>query len=227
MSRPTSTRDRPTDLAREAARLSGSVAGSLGQAVRAGRQRMRITERELSARVGVDQTRISQIELGRGGGTPLSLLIAIGIALDQPLAVSFTRPLGCNAQPIDAGHLEMQEYLLGLARSTGRSATFELPTRPADPSRSIDVGVRDARHRVLIVEEAWNTFGDLGAAIRATHEGGRGRRTWLRRSTMARHTGSRPCGSCAPPLPTARSSGGTQKSLQAPSRDPRGDGPWL
>jgi hypothetical protein len=38
-----------------------------------------------------------------------------------------------------------------------------------DPSRSIDVCVRDARHRVLIVEEAWNSFGDVGAAVRATH----------------------------------------------------------
>ena len=130
---------------------------------------MRITERELSDHVAVDQTRISQIELGRGEGAPLSLWIAIGVALDQPLAVSFTRPLGEPRQLVDAGHLEMQEYLLGLARTTGRSASFELPTRPADPSRSIDVGVRDARHRVLIIEEAWNTFGDLGGAIRATH----------------------------------------------------------
>ena len=63
----------------------------------------------------------------------------------------------------------MQEYLLGLARQTGRTATFELPTRPADPSRSIDVCVRDAHHRVLIIEEAWNTFADIGAAVRATH----------------------------------------------------------
>jgi transcriptional regulator with XRE-family HTH domain len=130
---------------------------------------MRITQRELSDRVGIDPTRISQIELGRGEGAPLSLWIAIGVALDQPLAVSFTRPTGEPRQPIDAGHLEIQEYLLALARSTGRSARFELPTRAADPSRSIDVAVRDARQRVLIIEEAWNTFGDFGGAIRATH----------------------------------------------------------
>ncbi len=172
MTRPLSTRDRPTDLAREAARLSGTIAGALGQVVRSGRKRMRITERELSDRVGVDQTRISQIELGKGEGAPLSLWIALGVALDQPLAVAFSRPLGESRQPIDAGHLEMQEFLLGLARTTGRSASFELPTRPADPSRSIDVCIRDARHRALIVEEAWNTFGDIGAAIRATHQKG-------------------------------------------------------
>jgi hypothetical protein len=63
----------------------------------------------------------------------------------------------------------MQERLLDLARRTGRTATLELPTRAADPRYSIDVCVRDARHRVLILQEAWNTFGDLGAAVRSTN----------------------------------------------------------
>jgi transcriptional regulator with XRE-family HTH domain len=163
-----STRDRPTEHAREAARLTDAIAGSLGQVVRSGRKRKNMTERELSDLVGVDQTRISQLELGKGEGAPLSLWIAIGLALDQPLAIAFSRPLGEPREPRDAGHLVMQERLLALARATGRSATFELATRPSDPSRSIDVCVRDARHRVLFIEEAWNTFGDLGAATRST-----------------------------------------------------------
>ena len=29
--------------------------------------------------------------------------------------------------------------------------------------------VRDQRHRVLFIEEAWNTFGDVGAAVRSTN----------------------------------------------------------
>lgn len=168
MSGTIGTRDRPTDQAREAARLSSTVARSLGQVVRSGRKRMRITQRELSERVGVDPTRISQIELGKGEGAPLSLWIAIGLALHQPLAVAFSRPLGEIRGPSDAGHLAMQERLLTLAKLTGRTATFELPTRPADPSRSIDVCIRDARNRVLIIEEAWNTFADVGAAARST-----------------------------------------------------------
>lgn len=146
-----------------------AMAATLGLGVRSGRERLRLTQDGLADRVGVDQTRISQIELGKGGGAPLTLWIAIAMALDRPLAVSFTRPLGETRQPIDTGHLAMQEYLLSLARATGRVATFELPTRPSDPSRSIDVCVRDLPNRVLIVEEAWNTFGDLGGAIRATH----------------------------------------------------------
>jgi transcriptional regulator with XRE-family HTH domain len=124
---------------------------------------------ELGARVGVSRTRLAEIERGEGTGAPLQTWIALGIALGRPLAVNFSRPLGEPRGPVDAGHIEIQEHILGLARSTGRHGTFELPTRPADPARSTDVGIRDDRHRVLIQTECWNTFGDLGAAIRATN----------------------------------------------------------
>jgi hypothetical protein len=128
-----------------------------------------MTRAAFAKHVGVHQSLISRIELGRGRAVPLETWIAIGIVLGQPLAISLSRPLGEVRAVVDAGHLEIQEHLLRLARSTGRAASFELPTRPSDPSRSIDVGIRDVRNRVLIIEEAWNTFGDLGAAIRATN----------------------------------------------------------
>jgi transcriptional regulator with XRE-family HTH domain len=163
-----STRRRPTDTVREAQRLSQSILDALGKAVRSGRVRLRLTQAELAARIGVHQSWISRIELGRGHSVPLETWIVLGVALGRPLAVAFSRPLGEMREPIDAGHLAMQERLLTLARETGRTATFELPTRPSDPSRSIDVCVRDARHRVLIIAEAWNTFGDVGAAARST-----------------------------------------------------------
>jgi transcriptional regulator with XRE-family HTH domain len=142
---------------------------SLGRAVRAARVGLHLTQARLAARVGVHQSEISRIELGGGGPVPLELWIALGVALGRPLAISFTRALGETREPADAGHLAMQERLLELARATGRSGTFELPTRPADPSRSIDVCVPDRRYRVLLVEEAWNTFGDLGTAMRSTN----------------------------------------------------------
>jgi transcriptional regulator with XRE-family HTH domain len=163
------TRQRPTETSREARRLTASVAVSLGRAVRAARTRLHLTQAAVGARLGVHQTTISRIELGRGGPFPLGLWIGLGVALGRPIAISFTRPLGETRAPTDAGHLAMQERLLELARATGRTGTVELPTRPADPSRSIDVCVRDPRHRVLLVQEAWNTFGDLGAAVRSTH----------------------------------------------------------
>ena len=98
----------------------------------------------------------------------MDVWIAIGTALGRPLAVALSRPIGQERRPLDAGHLEIQEHLLSLARTTGRTASFELPTRPADPRHSIDVCVRDATARILFIEEAWNTFTDLGGAIRST-----------------------------------------------------------
>ena len=43
-----------------------------------------------------------------------------------------------------------------------------MATKPAEPWRSTDVGIRDNRQRVLILVECWNTIGDIGAAARST-----------------------------------------------------------
>ena len=168
MNAPVSTRRRLTDAAREASRLSAALADHLGQVVKSARVGLRLTQDELGRHVGVGQGWISRIELGHGERAPIALWVALGVALHRPLAITFSRPLGRGAEAADAGHLEIQERLLELARTTGRTGTFELPTRPLDPRYSVDSCVKDPRHRVLIIEEAWNTFGDLGAAVRST-----------------------------------------------------------
>jgi transcriptional regulator with XRE-family HTH domain len=137
--------------------------------MRTARRRRRLTQRALGALVGLSQTAISRLERGLGGRAPLDAWVRIGLALGRPLAVALSRSLDERAGPADAGHLEIQEHVLRLARATGREGTFELPTRPLDPSRSTDVGIRDPRRRTRILAECWNGFGDLGAASRATH----------------------------------------------------------
>jgi transcriptional regulator with XRE-family HTH domain len=167
-SQPT-TRRRSTETVREADRVAQVLAGTLGAAVRSARRGARLKQTTLAQRVGVDQGRISQLERGQGQGAPLRLWIALGLALGRPLAVTLSRPQGEMREPADAGHLAMQERLLELAHANGRRASFELPTRALDPRRSIDVCVRDGRQRVLMIQEAWNTLGDVGAAIRSTN----------------------------------------------------------
>lgn len=169
MNQTTPTRRRPREAEREAIHRTTAIALALGQAVRAARLRLGLTQAELGARVGVQQSWISRIELGHGGPVALHLWIALGVVLGRPLAMSFSKPLGQAHDLADAGHLAMQECLLALARATGRDSSFELPTRPADPRYSIDVCVRDPHRRVLVIEEAWNTFGDLGLSIRSTN----------------------------------------------------------
>lgn len=151
-------------------REATAMAATLGGQIRATRRGRRMTLTGLAARTGIGRTRLSEIERGHGARAPLESWVAIGIALDRPLAVGLSRPLGeAHEGPRDAGHLEIQEHVLRLAAARGRAGTFELPTRPDDPSRSTDVGIRDARHGIRILAECWNTFGDLGGAVRATN----------------------------------------------------------
>jgi len=90
----------------------------------------------------------------------------IGIGLNRFLEIRFGRD--ALEQPADAGHLAMQELVLRLGRANGFTGEFEVPTRPAEPWRSIDVVLARPLRRVMILNECWNTFGDIGAAARAS-----------------------------------------------------------
>ncbi len=108
--------------------------------------------------------RLSRAEAQR---TPTDLWCAISAALNLPLRLEFGRD--ALQEPTDAGHLRIQELMLRLAKQLGIARFFELPTRPIEPSMSVDVGWRDDTRRVLLLNECWNTFGSINAAVRSTH----------------------------------------------------------
>jgi transcriptional regulator with XRE-family HTH domain len=147
-------------------REAKALAATLGGELKRSRKRRGMTQRDLAVRIGLEQSRMSEIELGEGARLPLATWVRLGKAIERPFAAGFSREL--TPEPRDAGHLDAQELLLGLARETGRIGLFELPTRPTDPARSTDVGIRDDRRRVLIRCEIWNRLDDFGRAIRDT-----------------------------------------------------------
>ena len=147
-------------------REARSIAGTLGREVRSSRRKRCMRQVDLAVAVGLKQSRISAIERGFATGTPLVVWTRLGAVLNRPLAVAFSRDL--ELQPADAGHLEAQEFVLRLARATGRTGTFELPTRPQSPAHSVDVCIRDDANRTLILDEIWNRFDDMGKATRST-----------------------------------------------------------
>jgi transcriptional regulator with XRE-family HTH domain len=150
-------------------REATAIAATLGGQAREARRQKGWSLGQLARRVGLSTARLSEIERGLGTRASLETWVALGIALERPLAIGFTRPLGQGAKAVDdGGHLEIQDHLLRLARGTGRPGTFEVPTRPTDPSRSTDVGIRDPATHTRILAECWNSFGDFGAAVRAT-----------------------------------------------------------
>lgn len=148
---------------REAIALAATLGGHL-RAARIG-QHLRLID--VGRRVGLSLARLSELERGDGADTPLRTWVRLGIALGRPVAVGLTPPTGPERLE-DAGHLEMQEWLLHLARRLAWAAAgWEVPTRPLEPRRSADVLVRVGR--TLVLFECWNTIRDLGAAVRATN----------------------------------------------------------
>jgi transcriptional regulator with XRE-family HTH domain len=157
---------RRPELIAEAARRNLEQLARLGGELRESRRRRRLTQAQLAALVGVVQSTISQMERGHGGSLSVDVWQRAFLALDRRLALDASRDP--QTEPSDAGHLVIQELVLRLGRAAGYRAVFELPTRPLDPRRSADVGLRDDGRRALLIIECWNTFGDIGGAARST-----------------------------------------------------------
>lgn len=156
---------RRATLAKEAQRRALERRARLGAEVVALRRRRGWRQADLAARAGLGRMVVGRIERG-AGRLDLDALERLAIAFEQPLTVTFGRDrLELTA---DAGHLAMQELVLGLGRGAGHAGAFELATRPAEPWRSADVGLRDDARRRLMLVECWNTIGDVGAAARSS-----------------------------------------------------------
>ncbi len=149
----------------EAARRERALLAELGADVRGSRVRRHWTQRELAARAGLSQPGISELERGLGGSLSLATWERLAVALDRQLSVRFSRDP--QDEPVDAGHLAIQELVLRLARNAGWGRSFEMPTRRNDPSLSADVCLRDDRRATLVLVECWNLITDIGASARS------------------------------------------------------------
>ena len=124
-----------------------------------------MSQATLAQCAGCSREMVKRMESGRGGAIPAYRWHAVALALDTTHQAAFARDQ--HEETADAGHLAIQELLLRLGAARGFDRSVELPTRSADPSRSIDVALRNDRRRVLMVLEAWNLIGDVGAGKRS------------------------------------------------------------
>jgi transcriptional regulator with XRE-family HTH domain len=156
---------RRSRVAIEAGRRGREQRAQLGGEVRRSRERRNWTQRDLADRAGVSRHIVGRVERGTTL-LDMDVLQRIGIAFNRRLEIRFGRD--AFEHPADAGHLAMQELVLRVGRANGYVGNFEVPTRPAEPWRSIDVVLASATRRIMILVECWNTFGDIGAAARST-----------------------------------------------------------
>jgi transcriptional regulator with XRE-family HTH domain len=154
------------ELAAEAARLNREQLARMGGDLCRSRKRRRMTQQRLGDLVDVSRSAVSAIECGRGGGHTLDTWQRLGVAVDRPLRIQFERDP--KEEPADAGHLAIQELVLRTAKAVGIRGTVELATRPSNPGLSADLALRMEPHRRIALVECWNTFGDIGAAVRST-----------------------------------------------------------
>ena len=159
------SRGRRLQVVTEADRRAREQRAQLGGEVRASRLRRHWTQQHLAELARVDRQIVGRIERATTR-LDVDVLQRIGVALDRYLDIRFGRD--ALEHPADAGHLAMQELILGLGRANGFAGEFELPTRPAEPWRSIDVVLASRARRLMILNECWNTFGELGAAARSS-----------------------------------------------------------
>ncbi len=152
-------------VARDAERRTAESRVRIAEQVRTARRRRGWTQAALADRAGLGRQVIGRIELGQSR-LDLDALFRIGVALGRHLDVTFARDLLDG--PIDAGHLAMQELILRLGRAAGYRTGMEVPTRPAEPARSVDVALTSVTDHVVVICECWNTLGDIGAALRST-----------------------------------------------------------
>ena len=156
-----------TSLGVEADRRNREQLARAGGELKLRRVRMRKTQAQTADRAGVSRFMVGRMERGQGGGATMDAWQRVALAVDAPLVIGLQRDV--TGDTVDAGHLGMQELVLRTGRIGGYRGSFELATRPAEPWRSSDVGLRDDRHRRLILVECWNTIGDVGAAARSTN----------------------------------------------------------
>jgi transcriptional regulator with XRE-family HTH domain len=160
-------RRKRSEAAISGANIARTATIRAGSDVRLARKRRRMTLDALAARVGISRARMSEIELGEGGGAPLDVWFAIAQALGRYLKFEFVRdPL---ADVADAGHLAIQELVISVAKAAGWEVEIEAATRAWASNRSIDVRLVDRLHRWIVIVECWNSFGDIGAAARSSN----------------------------------------------------------
>lgn len=160
-------RTKRSDLVSDARRRTLEQAARLGSDAKRSRLARRWRQQDVAERAGISRPTYARLEQGLGASLSLDTWQRVGLALDRPLRVEL--PADRFEETRDAGHLALQELILRLGRSAGYTTTFELPTRPANPAHSTDVGLRDDRRRLLILNELWNRLDDIGAAVRSTN----------------------------------------------------------
>jgi len=138
----------------------------LGQNVRDARRRRQLTQTALAIRIGISRQRLGDIEAGQAWAVRSEVWFALAQALGIYLRFEFGRDPQQELR--DAWHADIQELVLRTAKSGGWERGFEEKVGGWSADRSVDVRLINRATKRIVVNECWNTFGDLGEAARSS-----------------------------------------------------------
>lgn len=160
------SRPRRPSRAAAAAALDREMLTDIGRGLRESRLRRGLTQRAVAKRADVSRSTVQRVEGGRSENVTIDSLQRTALAVGRPLRIELAPD--AQREPVDAGHLRVQELVVRLGSSVGHVVLPEMPVGRAGSWRSTDVALRSDRRRWLLIVECWNTIGDVGAAYRGT-----------------------------------------------------------
>ena len=143
------------------------VATRLGVGLRAARLAAGLRQQDVAIAAGISQTRVGDLERGRGAGASIETW-ALAIAAVGEQLVGFLERAPGATPPRDIEHLRRQSALIEAGRPGGWHGLPELAVDPgAIRSRSVDVALVRWERREAILAEIWDWFDDVGASLRS------------------------------------------------------------
>ena len=133
----------------------------LGRIFRTVRVHLGLTQRELAARCGVSQSRVSRAERGLADTMPLTDLERIARALDIRLAIDAWWRGGDLPRLLDSAHARIVEYVVGRLRALSWVILVEYTFNHFGERGSVDIVAWHPGRRALLLIEVKSRFSDL------------------------------------------------------------------
>lgn len=176
----TSTRASASRLLQSADALARRVRLEIGIAAREERRRRRLTQREVGAIAGIDQTTVHNVEIGEAASIDVIARIACALRLD--LAATLVNSRRRESLSIDPVHSAMGEIEAQQFQRLGFATRLDEPYQHFQFSGRADVVALSLEKRLLLHLENRTQFPDTQAALGAFNS----KRAYLGRDLAAR-----------------------------------------
>lgn len=143
----------------------GMDARRIGRVLRAIREHLGLTQREVADAAALSQAVVSRAERGEVSGLRLATLDRLAGALGAVVHVEIRYRGGEVDRLVDRGHASLVEFVVGILRGHGWEVVVEYSFNEFVDRGSVDVLAWHARTRTLLIVEVKSRFTDLQAML--------------------------------------------------------------